>query len=790
MRSAAAHPAGEVEQAADDEGPADAANGSDEEPDDLDEAADALDAAHALNELASLDAEDEGDCRGDARGDGEEAGPSGRPDVGRLSADFIDRIVEEADLSYHPVMIKQYKANLRRLLRFCSHDSNGRPRKVPLTIHLASEEGLAVAVQFMADCVGKNFPGQKSKRVLSYSTLIAMHAMLQWKYSKQAAQGVSPTMEFNAPCRTTKYPREVPPLPWFRQALPQMAMAVALLFGPKLPPTEAGAVANLTAVLKEPHAGPERGPLAATLALLGALAVDAEGREAALAAGVVPAAVRILRAPELHVEVAAAAARLLGRLAHLAEAGAACRSAGGIPALLRLLQRPGSASPAAGGRGAGPPAAVAIAVAEAVTVLCAGHEVNQDAVRDAYGIAVLVDLLGCANAVQAGLAAAACDALTAVAAGSAANKAAVRDAWALPLLVGLLAPPAPEAVAERAAGCLQALTAGCEDNTAALLGTNSALPALVRCLGPSAGMALRERCAAVVASLSLSEAALQPLREANAVPPLIQLLETGPRARATELAALALANLAAANTNRRAIRLSGGVPPLARLLTLRPSAQVLAGAEEALQRLHVSDAERNAVLDTFQYVDARLGPASLEAWARAGAVGEGTAPAAPAVGAGISVQGGGGGGGVAAPKPFTRYTASETCALLADLGFRDTEAFAEVTGGDLLGLSAAELGEDLGVTAFQAKKVAMVQQAHALFNAIMRSPGRAEVTLAEMQEWMQTMGRSSAEAEHVAAGLADALGRSAPAIISFAEFARCYHCELLLACLERGRLSP
>lgn len=79
----------------------------------------------------------------------------------------------------------------------------------------------------------------------------------------------------------------------------------------------------------------------------------------------------------------AAAARLLGRLAYLAEAGAACRSAGGISALLRLLQRPGSASPAAGARAAGPPASLAIAVAEALTVLCAGHEVNQDAVRRA-----------------------------------------------------------------------------------------------------------------------------------------------------------------------------------------------------------------------------------------------------------------------------------------------------------------------------------------------------------------------------------------------------------------------
>ncbi|KAK9822258.1 hypothetical protein WJX81_008337 [Elliptochloris bilobata] len=42
--------------------------------------------------------------------------------------------------------------------------------------------------------------------------------------------GKNSKMEFNAPCRTTKYPREVPPLPWFRQALPQMAMAGFLPF--------------------------------------------------------------------------------------------------------------------------------------------------------------------------------------------------------------------------------------------------------------------------------------------------------------------------------------------------------------------------------------------------------------------------------------------------------------------------------------------------------------------------------------------------------------------------------
>ncbi|KAB8885425.1 hypothetical protein FH972_026793 [Carpinus fangiana] len=36
--------------------------------------------------------------------------------------------------------------------------------------------------------------------------------------------------EFQAPCRTTKYPREIPPLPWYRSTLPQMAMAGFLPF--------------------------------------------------------------------------------------------------------------------------------------------------------------------------------------------------------------------------------------------------------------------------------------------------------------------------------------------------------------------------------------------------------------------------------------------------------------------------------------------------------------------------------------------------------------------------------
>ncbi|KAL3525059.1 hypothetical protein ACH5RR_013431 [Cinchona calisaya] len=42
--------------------------------------------------------------------------------------------------------------------------------------------------------------------------------------------GKNSQTEFQAPCRTTKYPREIPPLPWYRSTLPQMAMAGFLPF--------------------------------------------------------------------------------------------------------------------------------------------------------------------------------------------------------------------------------------------------------------------------------------------------------------------------------------------------------------------------------------------------------------------------------------------------------------------------------------------------------------------------------------------------------------------------------
>lgn len=42
--------------------------------------------------------------------------------------------------------------------------------------------------------------------------------------------GKNSKVEFQAPCRTTKFPREIPPLPWYRYTVPQMAMAGFLPF--------------------------------------------------------------------------------------------------------------------------------------------------------------------------------------------------------------------------------------------------------------------------------------------------------------------------------------------------------------------------------------------------------------------------------------------------------------------------------------------------------------------------------------------------------------------------------
>lgn len=71
-----------------------------------------------------------------------------------------------------------------------------------------------------------------------------------------------------------------------------------------------------------------------------------------------------------------------------------------------------------------------------------------------------------------------------------------------------------------------------------------------------------------------------------------------------------------------------------------------------------------------------------------------------------------------------RFTAAETCALLREVGLRDTEPFAEVTGGDLLELSPEELVGEFGASRFQVCSVI------GLAYCLCRSWGRTSVLTA------------------------------------------------------------
>lgn len=54
--------------------------------------------------------------------------------------------------------------------------------------------------------------------------------VIMCKHGQHATCTPLPRADFLAPCRTNKYPREVPQLPWYRTAVPQMLMAGFLPF--------------------------------------------------------------------------------------------------------------------------------------------------------------------------------------------------------------------------------------------------------------------------------------------------------------------------------------------------------------------------------------------------------------------------------------------------------------------------------------------------------------------------------------------------------------------------------
>ncbi|KAF7834878.1 transmembrane 9 superfamily member 2-like [Senna tora] len=61
------------------------------------------------------------------------------------------------------------------------------------------------------ECVVVLFPKEVSVLPLDFQSIVFPRGIA----------GKNSRPEFQAPCRTTKYPREIPHLPWYRRTLPQ-----------------------------------------------------------------------------------------------------------------------------------------------------------------------------------------------------------------------------------------------------------------------------------------------------------------------------------------------------------------------------------------------------------------------------------------------------------------------------------------------------------------------------------------------------------------------------------------
>ncbi|KAK9803038.1 hypothetical protein WJX72_012250 [[Myrmecia] bisecta] len=510
---------------------------------------------------------------------------------------------------------------------------------------------------------------------------------------------------------------------------------------------EAGGVPNLVGLLETGKDG-NSALQAAILQSLYTLAFDEDSRLAVHSAGGIPLLFKLMD-PAAAAPVRALAVHLTGRLACSEINKDAIRTHQGILTLLRILRDN------KGDR------VLSEAVAQAITVLAFSHEVNQDYVREQYGVPLLVRLLD--ERPYDGVTAAAADAVRAICMNNDANKDAARECWAIPLLVKLLNEDAGGALVEKAVDCLRILTSGNEANKIALFTIPAAVPALVRLMGGSPDQVMTERAAAVIGHLSSGPDYFVAIRESGGLHRLVELLDAGPESRVTEIAAKSLANMAFDDANRKSIRVAGGVPPLMKLMLVKPNEQVLLAAEEALRRLQVTDVERNAVLEAFRYTEGRH---------HAAAAASSSAEAATLANGHAESQSNRG----EEPKPFSRYTVAETCRLLADLGLRDTSRFEEngVSGADLLDLTDEELHKDLGLPNLQVKKIKTLQAAFELFNHMMKTPGKGDLTLLELEMYVTSLGRSEADARAIIAGVREALKDSSLAVLTFAQFAPLY----------------
>lgn len=89
-------------------------------------------------------------------------------------------------------------------------------------------------IPWHASCFLKRFSDCGSAQALPFGTIcviLVIWALVTFPLTVIGGiAGKNSKTEFCATTRTTKYPREVPPLPWYRQTLAQMGMAGFLPF--------------------------------------------------------------------------------------------------------------------------------------------------------------------------------------------------------------------------------------------------------------------------------------------------------------------------------------------------------------------------------------------------------------------------------------------------------------------------------------------------------------------------------------------------------------------------------
>ena len=321
---------------------------------------------------------------------------------------------------------------------------------------------------------------------------------------------------------------------------------------------------------------------------LQALAIEEQHWDEVRELGGIDLLVSILRLGPCRAATQSAAA--LTHLAHSSANRDAIREAGGVSLLVNLLTEPSDGTPVVvAARMAGTPVAydwieTATNAAAALRNLTHNNASNQDAIREAGGVAPLIRLLGQGAASNA--ASRAADALGGLARNThRANQIAIREHGGIEQLVALLTQEPIGEAATKAAGALKHLAFAYSANREAIRDAGGIDPLV----------ALLELRREVEEDVMIIAGALwnlgynnQPnqdaIREAGGLRLLVQLLKTGASWKAMPNVVGAIRNLCQnCTSNKEAVRESGGIAGLVELLQAGHESPAAIKAAETLE---------------------------------------------------------------------------------------------------------------------------------------------------------------------------------------------------------------